>query len=93
MARIKDKDQRTLIRACAKEFRMSENELLYLMVEMGIGWFVFVNKPKDGKMDFIKNIEKGLDEKSEHAVLADKIGQWFYDRWKAGGEAGKEEEN
>ena len=82
MARIKDKDQKMLLRAGSKKFGLSENELLYLMFDMGIAWFVFINKPKSEQQKMLKNI--GINKSDEDSELLWKISKWFYDNWVAG---------
>jgi hypothetical protein len=87
--KIRDKTQVTLIRTIAREAGIPVNQLVYDLVEFGVGMCVLAHKPIVEREEAFKGLDQLKDEVPEFA----KASQLIHEYWQAGQEAPQHDNN
>jgi len=82
MARVKDPHQKGMLSRAAKKFNCSENDVLHVLVEMGVAWCILSHKSIVDREEIFSKMDVDFDEDPLFKALSD----YLYNEWVKGGE-------
>ncbi|MCI0445552.1 hypothetical protein L0152_20350 [bacterium] len=79
--KIKDKDQKYLIKAIAKKIGADPNDVAYFLIEMGASWCIVAHKPIVEREGIFSKLDNETIKKLSYEIFLS---------WQAGKEANKQ---
>jgi len=80
MARIKDPDQKRLLKDASRKFGMSENDVAWFLLNRGLSFCIMAYQSPEERAHLFEKIDEQIKEDDKFSELM----KFFFDRWTDG---------